>query len=80
MLKGEPIRLRKERNGEPCVVQYEVPGQFRLSFNPDDNRFYVETWASDWSGWETAATFAEWRNAVYYAKNKTIPAAAAHLT
>jgi hypothetical protein len=46
---------------EPAVDQGEHYG-WRISWNPDDGRYYVEA-----VGRETA-TFAEWRNAIQYAR------------
>ncbi len=50
---------------EPAVDQGEHYG-FRLSWNPDDNRYYVESTLG------ATATFAEWRNAVQYARRNQI--------
>lgn len=46
---------------EPAVIQHEI-NDFLISWNPDDNRFYV--YKDD----DTKATFAELRNAVQYCK------------
>lgn len=58
MAQAQRLRL----NGrEPDVEQGMVNG-FGLSWNPDDERFYVVR------GEDTVATFREFRNAVRYAR------------
>lgn len=50
--------------GKPLVaVDQGTVGKFTLSYNPDDKRFYVHNKKDD-----VVATFAERRNAVYYAR------------
>lgn len=49
---------------EPEVLQAQI-GRFQLTWNPDDGRYYVEDIMNPAS---VAATFKEYRNAVFYAK------------
>jgi hypothetical protein len=60
--------LRKEEDGTPQISQHEIEGVVRLSWNPDDSRFYVEKWNKEYSEWHTAGNYKEWRNAVAHAK------------
>ena len=59
-MKQEPMRV-KWNGDEPAVTQGECNG-WMLSWNPDDGKFHV----GDVN--ETKARFAEWRNAVQYAR------------
>ncbi len=58
-MRTEPKRLAMNGN-EPMVDQGELNG-WHLSWNPDTNRFHVESARRN-------AVFKEWRNAVGYAR------------
>lgn len=53
--------VMKKCGDEPAITQYTING-LKLSWNPDDGRFYVV------KGEVTVATFKAWNNAVYYCK------------
>jgi hypothetical protein len=59
------LRLRRKRdiNGQLLIEQHEVAFQARLTWNPDDDRFYVDRWQSQWAEWHPAGSHAHWRNA-----------------
>ena len=63
MKRNPSHKLQRISNGEPDVDQGCING-YELSFNPDDNRFYV----TDSDG-GTVATFKEFRNAVQWSRN-----------
>ena len=54
-------------DAEPCVDQGIVNG-WNMSYNPDDNRFYVSPNEDS----TDARTFKEWRNAVRYARTHSV--------
>ena len=62
------VKLKRHDNGLIAVDQHEF-GFINVSYNPDDDRFYVSTFEHD-----TLATFANnargFANAVYYARRK----------
>lgn len=60
------IRLSLTHNGEPTVDQGRI-NDWYMSWNPDDNRFYVSH--NDFG--IAAARFKRWSNAVYYARTHT---------
>lgn len=55
---------QRERKGEPCVDQGMVYGN-HVTWNPDDGLFYVHVGQDELT---TRGRFAEWRNAVQYAR------------
>ncbi len=62
------------RYDTPKVIQLTVISGVRITWNPDDNRFYVETTLCNTHGdWETAHTFGGnrkgWHNALNRARN-----------
>jgi hypothetical protein len=57
----QPARRLAMNGNEPFVDQGILNG-WQMSWNPDDNRFYVANCR------EVVATFARWSNAVYYAR------------
>jgi hypothetical protein len=59
--------IRSVTTSEPRVDQGYVNGWF-MSYNPDDNRFYVSQHPNS----DHARTFREWRNAVRYARTHTV--------
>ena len=67
---GPPYRLKTHPNGEPMVEQGLVHGS-PATFNPDDNRFYIHA-PGTMDGTNVLATFADWRNAVQYARRRAI--------
>jgi hypothetical protein len=59
-------KTRAVMNGnEPAVIQPSING-WTISWNPDDNRWYVQ------SGDDVRATFRERRNAVQYARTHKV--------
>lgn len=66
MIHSQRFRPKRLPSGRFEVDQGEVNG-YPISFNPDDQRFYVhEKGTTD--GTATLATFKEVRNAVQYAR------------
>lgn len=63
-MKQPGHRLAKNTHGEPLVDQ-GTEGRFYLSFNPDDERFYV---CVNDDGTGTRATFKRFDNAVQWAR------------
>jgi hypothetical protein len=61
---NQPAHTIHHHHKPLIAVDQGVVGKFTLSYNPDDKRFYVHN-KDD----EVVATFAERRNAVYYARN-----------
>lgn len=59
--KRNQARRIKMTGQEPSVEQGEIDG-FTVSWNPDDDRFYVQ------SGEDTRASFQDWRNVVQYCR------------
>lgn len=62
------------RYDTPKVIQLTVLPGVRITWNPDDNRFYVETTLSNsYQDWETIHTFGGspkgWHNALNRARN-----------
>jgi hypothetical protein len=55
--------MRREPNGEPKIDQGQLNGWF-LTWNPDDDRFYV----SPEDDGVAVATFARFTNATRYAR------------
>jgi len=62
--KQMKITLQKHENGLIAVEQFAYKGLV-LSFNPDDEKFYITTEAN-----ETLGKFKEFRNAVYHFKKR----------
>ncbi len=61
------------RYNTPAVIQLTILPGVRITWNPDDNRFYVETDRHNKYGdWETVKTFQGspkgWDNAKYCAR------------
>lgn len=61
------------RYNTPAVIQRTILPGIRITWNPDDNRFYVETTLGNKYGdWETVKTFQGsvkgWYNAKYCAR------------
>jgi hypothetical protein len=56
---------KKLTSGEFDVTQTTI-GDLEITFNPDDNRFYVEKAGA------VQATFNRFSNAVYYCRTKQI--------
>jgi hypothetical protein len=57
----KPLYQKLAADGTPTVGQYE--NEFaRLSWNPDDDRFYVERTAPQ-AEWRTVGSFKHWHNA-----------------
>lgn len=55
---------RRRMNGEEPMVRQNPLNGWLLSWNPDDNRYYVTHPETD----DTVATFKDWDNTVYYAR------------
>lgn len=69
-MKRPGLYLKRNSEGTPEVLQHETP-RCRLSWDPDDNRFYVEIPDCWFKGeWRTASSFTDWRNAVQYARTR----------
>ena len=65
-----------KRYDTPAVMQMNILPGVRITWNPDDNRFYVETDRNnEFHDWETVKTFAGngkgWDNAKYCARRCT---------
>lgn len=60
---------KRGANGEPLVDQGHVHG-LPVSWNPDDDRFYVHKIGTT-DGTNVLGTFSAWRNAVQYARRVT---------
>jgi len=65
----------KQRN-TPDVMQtrlIRLPPDVRITWNPDDDRFYVEQQEPLYDDWETSKTFCGnikgWDNAKYHARH-----------
>ncbi len=61
------------RYDTPSVMQLTILPGIRITWNPDDNRFYVEsTRGNEYGDWETVKTFqgstVGWYNAKYCAR------------
>lgn len=63
-MKALPHKLRRLPSGEPATEQGQI-GEWQLSFNPDDGRFYTERHGT------VHATFARLANAVTYVRKHT---------
>lgn len=66
------------RYDTPRVMQLTILPGVRITWNPDDNRFYVETTLNNEFGdWETAHTFQGstkgWDNAKHRARRIYVP-------
>jgi hypothetical protein len=59
------LQLKREKSGSIAVLQYETLSKV-LSFNPDDERFYISESSSN----KTLGAFKDFRNACYYFKQK----------
>jgi hypothetical protein len=62
------FRCKFGANQEPLVDQGHVHG-LPVSWNPDDDRFYVHKIGTT-DGTNVLATFKSWRNAVQFARRK----------
>ena len=61
---------KRHPNGLICVNQGIVHGH-PASYNPDDGKFYIhEPGSTDGTG--VLATFKDWRNAVQFARRRSI--------
>lgn len=51
-----------QKIGGKILVQQGSMGKYDITYNPDDERFYIT------ADEDTVATFANWKNAVYYVR------------
>ena len=59
------------RYDTPRVIQMTIIPGVRITWNPDDNRFYVETtFGNEYDDWETAHTFQGSIKGWHNAKNR----------
>ena len=66
-MKNPAVKIKRHENGLIAVEQSTVNG-FEISFNPDDDRYYVSKREPIYNDAETVATFNRMNNAVYYAR------------
>ncbi len=61
------VLIQNPTRDEPAITQQSVNG-FDISWNPDDNRFYVCDRPGPWYDLETRTTFKDLRNARAWTK------------
>ncbi len=62
--------VKRDASGEPLVDQGLVHG-FPCTYNPDDFMFYIHRPGTT-DGTAVRARFADWRNAVQYARRQSL--------
>ena len=67
-MKQERAYMKKIANSEPACDQGLYNGH-RITYNPDDGRFYVHERVDGYGDEPTRATFKHWNNAVHYARH-----------
>ena len=64
-MRNKPLYIRKNERGDITVDQHII-GKYIVTYNPDDERFYVNKLNDDGSiDWNCVKTFKRYRNAIY---------------